>query len=143
MSSFALPHNIRIGQANDLNLIYKNWLRSYHDLSDVARLIPKRVYYPGQSALIKKLLQRCDVLVACMVDDPDQVYGWICFEPNVMHYVFVKSLYRKCGVGSALIEAAFPVGTNFCFSHHTFHTRKRLFQSRNSFYNPYFCMEVS
>jgi hypothetical protein len=49
--------------------------------------------------------------------------GWICFENapmpvvKVVHYVYVKAIYRNCGIAKALFQAC--VSGPFLYTHKT------------------------
>lgn len=54
---------------------------------------------------------RTRVLVAVHPEEPDTIMGWVCWEPPgdhplSLHYLYVKKIVRRNGVGAALLEAA-------------------------------------
>lgn len=73
------------------------------------RGIPEFIYYPEQRKRINRLVGRGTTLIACAQDDLDHVYGFICGEktPNdiVVHYWYVKSTFRRFGIGRQLLQA--------------------------------------
>ncbi len=63
-----------------------------------------------------------DLIVACVPSMPDEAYGWTCAgrSPSILHYVYVKTVWRTKGVGRALVAAAgFGAGAPLVCSHMT------------------------
>lgn len=50
------------------------------------------------------------VTLACNPQDPDQIYGFVCYDVDrefpVLHAVYVKDMFRKMGIGSDLVAIA-------------------------------------
>lgn len=119
-----LPFDVVLERANrgDAKLVYSSWIKSYRH-SEAAHKLPNGVYEPFQRDVIHRLLAApgtC-VYVARPTDWPDGVLGWVCAEPGVMHYAYVKSPYRRLGLGRTLLAyAAEQLGEAF-----TAYTHKR------------------
>lgn len=115
--------DIRPARAGDERLILSSWLESFRDCSRTANLVPKPFYFPLQREVSTALLRRGEVLVACNPMDADQIFGWAVVEriarKPVLHYVYVKQLFRRMGIASALLNAADCVGG--FYTHHTVH----------------------
>ena len=119
------PVAIRPVEAAAVPLIESSWKRSYRrHLAEVST----SVYYDEMNRLVPALLARSTVLVACDPADPDQVYGYAVVEVDtrhappraIVHYVYVKSPFRRLGVGMRLIECALISSpTARCCSHIT------------------------
>jgi len=101
----------------DRAYVMSTWIRSYHTARPVKNLSP-RVYYDGQRAMIERILQRgAGVLVAADPAYPETViWGWICAEPHVVHYVYVRPEMRRLGYGRELLEQ-FVDPKRFTYSH--------------------------
>lgn len=88
------------------------------------RGIESDIYYPDQEALIKTILGRSYVVVACSGDDPDQIFGYLVTEeqgPDIcFHWLYIKYPFRRIGLArgllNAVIDNATP-GTKFFASH--------------------------
>jgi GNAT superfamily N-acetyltransferase len=63
----------------------------------------KEVYDSGMDKRIDRLLFRSRVLVAYFPEVPDEVLGWSCLEGSALHYVYVKGVYRRRGIGKGLV----------------------------------------
>lgn len=98
---------VRVGEPGDIAFITDSWLRSY--ACDQWTSCPggPREYFDTQRQVVAACLQSSEVLVACPEDGLDQILGWLCWRPHVLHYVYVKPYYRRRGVGMLLLERAF------------------------------------
>ena len=89
----------------DEGFVYNSWLRSFRKSMEM----DAKTYYFFQHRKIEKLLRDSRVLMAVHEDDPDQIFGWVCFAPfdedYVVHYLYVKATFRKLGIGGRLMEA--------------------------------------
>lgn len=97
------PVRLRTRAPGDDAFIYSSWLKSYRQ-SPAAKEFSNDVYYSGQSRLIARLMKEATILLACSQDDEDQVYGYICFGPGLLHYLYVKHAYRGYGIARLLTE---------------------------------------
>ena len=97
---------IRLHEATDEDFIYSTWMKSFRDNS-YARAVPTQLYNIGQRKRINKILSKegVNVLIACDAETPELIYGYAVMErtPDVLHYVYVKSAYRKLGIAKALL----------------------------------------
>jgi GNAT superfamily N-acetyltransferase len=103
------PPQVRIRKAteNDIPFIFSSWLKSYRD-SVFASNITTTIYYNEHHKVIERLLKSCQVYVACNDLQVDELYGFICAEEVegilVIHFTYVKQIYRNLGVGSSLLN---------------------------------------
>jgi len=66
----------------------------------------RRVYQYEQPKVVLYLIHKAKVLVACNPEDDDQLYGFVCFEGNTLHYIYVKRTFERLGVGKLLVAQA-------------------------------------
>lgn len=88
----------------DLPFVLSSWMQSHREEGANA-LMDNDAYFAAVKPRLIEILSRSPVLVASNPEDPWQVYGWIAAEPDVLHYVYVKSVYRKFGIGRQLFDA--------------------------------------
>lgn len=87
---------------SDLEFILDSWLRSHRD-SAWAKFAGA-TYQRGHDSLIKRLLTRSAVLVACYEGDPNTILGWSVTDGDVVHYVYVKKPLRRQGIARMLLR---------------------------------------
>ncbi len=93
-----------------MGFVFKSWIRSFVK-SPWAGPYSRAVKVEATKNTIVDLLQQddCHVVLACNPEDPNQLYGFVCFERGeqpVLHYVYVKDFFRRMGVGSDLVAVA-------------------------------------
>lgn len=108
---------IRAVRPEDLNLVRGTWLHSF-GASGRARQMG-REYRRVWSQVIDRLCTKSKILVAHPPESPDLIVGWICFEPGIVHYAYVKSAFQRFGVARALLEASGLEGTRYAYTHRT------------------------
>jgi GNAT superfamily N-acetyltransferase len=92
--------------ATDLNFVFKAWISSY-ERSPWAGTIPAHLTYDIHKATIIQLMQRgMRITMAVNPDDHNQILGFLAHEPGLVHYLFVKDLFRRQGVASNLLASA-------------------------------------
>jgi hypothetical protein len=101
-----------------VELLTNSWLVSYWAYIKHARAVTKDVYMTGQHEVVVKCLQKANVLLAYDLENPEFFYGWICYESTrllktrdtvpefVLHYIYVKKSFRRCGIGRELVSRA-------------------------------------
>ena len=115
---FALRH----GTSADQDIIEASWIDTMRHASPHTRGIPSDVFKPHQRQVIRRLVPRCAVLIACLKDDPEVVLGYCVHELRddrpVVHFVYVKERFRGAGIATALVASA-TRGRPFSASHYT------------------------
>jgi len=103
----ALPVAIRLyDKTTDEDFVFSSWLSSWRN-SKWAGVIPNHLFADVTRVAVNQLLGRgAKVLMATNPDDPQQLLGYVCFEPGVIHYCFTKDVVRGLGVATALLLAS-------------------------------------
>lgn len=87
----------------DLPWVFSSWLGSAR-WNDVC---PAHLQTSIRKASVHQLLKRgMQIVLAVNPDDHDQFIGFIAFEPGLLHYIFVKNIFRRQGVATALMACA-------------------------------------
>lgn len=77
------------------------------DYTDTPRhttpLPPSLIKY-HHDTLLKKIIRNSDITLACDPDDPDTVWGWVCSDGDLLHFIYVKSAFRGFGIGGVLLR---------------------------------------
>lgn len=95
---------------DDARFIASTWVKSYAS-SDLARLCTRggewprasRAYREGQNRLVDRLLARAACTVA--EDSEGLVAAYLVHEGDVVHYVYVRDMYRREGLAKQLLGA--------------------------------------
>jgi len=123
----------------DLPFIYSSWLKSYRN-SNFAKPISNDVYYENHHDIIEDLLASSQVILACNVNDPAQIMGYVVASKIngilTYHYLYVKHTYRRLGIGKLLFNVFEQPDQPACYTHETA-TAKKLAPRYNLIYNPY------
>lgn len=95
----------------DQNFLLKTWLRGFQP--ERARVSPPR-YFRKQQEVIRRICNNkmTRLAVVCDADNPEFIVGFaiaddVCERaesPLIVHYVFVKSKYRKHGFAKMLLK---------------------------------------
>jgi hypothetical protein len=69
--------------------------------------------------LLKKIIPHSTITLACDPDDPDTIWGYICTDGDLLHFIYEKSAFRGFGIGGCLLRAAGLPDSNVITSHRT------------------------
>ena len=123
-----IPHVLRQLQPDDLAFVKRRWAGEMRH-SPWYRCVPSPVYWGSQYKTIEALLSQSTCILAVDPADTNHLYGVIVCqkskERSILHWLFVKSEYRKLGLGSELLNAGLgerrPIyltqATNFVAEH--------------------------
>ncbi len=103
--------------------------------------IAKTQYFEGQHAVIEFLLKKSLCYVACDRAYPDQIVGYIIGELNnnqtILHWIYVKSGFRKMGIAKKLIQALRGDKEGRIWYTHDHYEAQDFKRKVNMEYNPY------
>lgn len=105
---------LRPVQPGDMGFIVNSWVRSYENSPFARALGP--AYLNLQDTIAKRIIAKEATLVLCLSDDPETIVGWACTGENVVHYVYVKSAWRKRGLAKRLL-APYMGRSDVAFTH--------------------------
>lgn len=138
-------YKLRIASPGDHASIFSDWLRSARSAATY-RGIPSVVYFYWGHLMVEALLADVGVtwLVACASDDPTKIYGWLCGQradaasgdQAIVHYVYVKKLYRRVGIASRLM-AALESNATVLVATSMSESGKALLHDRTHIFNPF------
>lgn len=133
---------IREMTTGDRNFIYKSIISHYRHSSPHPAQIPDGIYFDYHHYLISKVMRYAGnvVRVAALKDDPDIVFGfiWANFEPETVHYLYVKKAFRRMGIGRLLYESVFSRDTpDIYYTHHTKEAAFLAHKYEQLIFNPY------
>lgn len=123
--------SIRPGVESDLSFIYSTFMKSLYfgntlqkkvdgapwhpnhaELKIIRRApfdlfsqIREETFYQNYQKVIERLIRKpgVQVFIACLKEDPDVILGYSIFQPKILHFVFVKDVWRRIGLARDLI----------------------------------------
>lgn len=96
---------IRAAKPEDINFIYSTWLRCYKHDSPITKYVKRDMFFDEHQKLLDGLLTHVGVKVAiaCEENDEDLIFGFLAYEPKIVHFVYIKEPFRKMGIAKKLI----------------------------------------
>jgi hypothetical protein len=114
MSTF----EFRPPEASDLNFILSSWAESFRK-SPWSGALSDKLYFDSCRAHVEEVLSRPTCQVLCLVapgeKPPHDILGYACWQPGVLHYVYVKHLFRKTGIAKSLLSRIGITGGIYTF----------------------------
>ena len=81
--------------------------------------LPHPLMIYEHDTILKKIIPHSTITLACDPDDPDTIWGYICTDGDLLHFIYVKSAFRGFGIGGCLLRSAELPGRNIITSHRT------------------------
>ena len=130
---------------DDLAFIFNSWLKSYR-FSHFGEKITNTIYFSDHHKVIEAILDKSNVLMACSIDDPSQLYGYVVtgLEDGflVLHFIYVKHTFRNMGIGKTLLDAVGHSSDKAAvYTHHT-RMADKLAAKYNFVYHPYLMFDI-
>lgn len=99
---------------SDKNFIYATWLRGLYYGSEFFREMNQNQFFAIYQTLLDRLLSKpgLTIQVACLKEDSDVILGYAAFEPGILHFVFVKDVWRKMGIAKDLVPESIRITTH-------------------------------
>lgn len=104
---------------HESGIIMEPWLNSWRTSPPLRRSSHHEVWSAAWEERIRSVLDQADtrLIMAVAPDNPDRIYGWICYDPPeaheldpalgpVVHFAYVKKPFRRFGIATALIKEA-------------------------------------
>lgn len=99
-------------EQTDLNFVRKTWAMSYYYDNYLKNHLSIKQFHHYHRPIRERILAEptLAVIICASEANPDQILGWIAAEvleeskQMIIHYIYVKDLYRKEGIGKSLLE---------------------------------------
>lgn len=99
--------DLRAALPSDRNFILATWLRGLYYGGSFWGDIPKNIFMENYHDVLDAVLARptTRIVVACLRSDPEVILGYsVCGgEGHVIHWLFVKTAWRKIGIARSLV----------------------------------------
>ena len=109
MTQTHMPIRIRPAAKADEAFILSSWKLSYLDapINAWARATEsgRGAYYAYMNAQLPRIMAQARTIVAHNPIDNEHLFGWACATANLVHYVYVKSDYRRDSIAERLLTS--------------------------------------
>lgn len=146
-----LDVEVRLIKPSEKAFVIDGWLKNMIKGSGMLKYVPAKIAKKHHIATIEKIIGQGGVYVAYSPEDEDHVLGFIVFDVNfrtpVIHFAYVKKIYRKFGVATELLRQVMArsnsnLGDPAYFTQLTTAREARMFFERYGLiHNPYLFME--
>ena len=123
--SDSLPVAVRRANQSDMRFVTSSWLKSFRD-GYFANTVGNTTYYPQQHKVLEQLIPRSTVIMAVSSEDPDHIFGWICYSKLsgflCLHYIYVKQPFRGHGLARRLLKL--PLDTEDVYNDTILHSHQ-------------------
>lgn len=105
MSDADKIYEIRDYRPSDKAFVMSTFLRGLYYGDSWFSGIPKDIFMENYHAIAEVLLTKSLMKIACLCEDPDVILGYsmLSKDMSIIHFVFVKSAFRKQGIARSLI----------------------------------------
>jgi len=122
---------------NDSDFVFSSWISSYQN-SEFAKNIFLPIYQTNHRDLINKVLfnnNQTNAYIAVNKHDSNQFYGYAVGTADCLHFIYVKKIFRRLGIGTILLkELNLPKRVEYS---HYLAPIEHLMRRKEAFYNPY------
>lgn len=98
-------YEIRDYKAEDHAFIKSTFLRGLYYGNEFFKIMPKDLFMAYYKLIAEALIKKSQVKVACLKDDIDIILGYSILSQDfsVVHWIFIKSAFRKQGISKRLL----------------------------------------
>lgn len=131
---------IRDADPSDLAFILDSWLKRAVHFRD-PHIANDHTWFVNYRPVVERLLQTSECKVAAYADMPHQIFGYIVYEPGIVHWIFVKKIMQNMGIANKLLSETVGLEKDFTVTHYT-DDLSRLYSKRKITYNPLILMRI-
>jgi hypothetical protein len=88
----------------DEGLIYQSWMMGLYYGNTWYQNIEPNVFYARYRRILDYLVKKSHTRCAVLKEDPDVVIGYSVIEKDKLHWIFVKSDWRRYGLAKMLLS---------------------------------------
>ena len=129
-------------EATDKGVVYAPWTRQIRHMQPFDKMGPDE-FDEHKEEVITKLIDRCKPTMAAPPGETYQIYGWVCGEhrdqKQILHFVYVRGVFRRFGIGNALMRLLFPsLGSERLYFTYKTVAIKHFMDRWDAIWNPYY-----
>lgn len=95
---------IRGYDEKDKSLVFSTFLKGLYYGNQWFKQIDKKTYMFNYSKVLENLIARSIVMILSLKEDPDVIIGYSIQEPTVLHWIYMKTTWRRMGLSKKLIQ---------------------------------------
>lgn len=97
---------IRDYQPKDKSLVFSTFLKGLYYGNAWFTQIDKKLYMHNYQSVLQGILNRPEVecRILSLKEDPDVIIGYAIQEPEILHWIYLKTTWRKMGLARRLIS---------------------------------------
>ena len=115
MSELGKTYKIRDFKEEDRAFVMSTWLRGLYYGNGFFAVMPKDVFMENYKKYLDLLINKSVIKIACLVDDEDTILGYSVLSTDlaVLHWIFIKKLFRQKGVARTLCPSNLKYFSHF------------------------------
>lgn len=141
MSNFQGLYDVRDATDKDINFILATFLRGLYYGDSWFSSIPKNIFMENYKQVAQALVNHPSTIIkiACLREDSEVILGYSLLgnKMSTVHFVYVKSAWRKQGIGRSLLPQ-FPARV----THLTALGKSLMSKLPNTEFNPFLTKET-
>lgn len=94
---------LRPADLSDHSYILGSWKHTFQK-QPINHCLDPSAYWSMVNKRCEELLSRSKAMVVVSKDNTDFIIGWTVWECDFLHYVVVKSMYRRLGLASMMLR---------------------------------------
>ncbi len=103
---------IRPPLPSDENFLFDTWLNALRYGNEWFEEINEKQYYKAYREIIRAILARAHIQIACLKSDPDVILAYSISEGPALHFLYTKEAWRGIGLANDLLPKDFQVVTH-------------------------------
>ena len=107
---------IRPPKPTDLNFIQSTFLKSMKRESTLGAQCAGDLFFNEFQKVVDRILSRSKIVVACVSENEDSILGYLIFEPECIHYAYVRPSSRLLDIAKDMVHEAFPDAKSIKYS---------------------------
>lgn len=128
---------IRQPKPSDLSFIQATFSKCIKNESNLGRSCSPKIFFREFNQVVDNLLSKSEVAIACSQENEDVILGYMIYESDTIHFVFVKSAFRQMGIAKELVEHAFNDKEKIYCSFSTNDSKRIKDRYPNLIFNPF------
>lgn len=94
---------VRPATDSDRAFIFSTFLRGLYFGSEFFSQIDSKVFFQNYQSVVEKVLERAEVRIACLEEDPDVVLGYMVLLGEAIVFAYTKAEFRQLGIQKKLL----------------------------------------